>query len=169
MIKVEFKEDKITYKNIENDIKLFNFVNTKGHITTKILEMYKFETIHYYDRCYTNRLTDIYDESDFMTKKFDAKQFFRLIIKTEQNDYYKVNVYKNIINILEFNDGIYENYCIIEHEISDEELFKIKKDFNREKYDLRINIREFINYLENINNNNDLNKNNTKKRKIDLK
>ena len=44
MFKVKFKEDKITYKNIENDIKLFDFVNTKGHITKKILEAYEYKT-----------------------------------------------------------------------------------------------------------------------------
>jgi len=78
MIKVEFKEDKITYKNIENNTKLFDFVNTKGHITKKILETDEGETTHYYDRYYAKSITDMYFEWDFVTKNFDAKQFFRL-------------------------------------------------------------------------------------------
>ena len=163
MIKVEFKEDKITYKNIKNDTKLFDLVNKKGYIIKKILEQYEFETTHYYDKFNDNK----FFEWEFVTKKFDTKQYFKLIIKTEQNDYYQVHFYENIIHILKFDDGIYENYSIIEHKISVEKLFKIKKEFDREKYDIRINIGEFIEYLENINDN--LNKNNAKKRKIDLK
>ena len=163
MIKVEFKEDKFYYVNINTKIKLFNHFNETRYITIKILEQYECGKMYYY--------TDEskYQDCKFITKTFNVRQFFRLIIKTEQNDYYQANFYENIIHILKFNDGIYENYSIIEHKISVKELFKIKKEFECKEYDLRINISEFINYLENIIYNNNLDKDDTKKRKMNFK